>query len=303
MNSKNTLIQTLLKIEGAYAHATIRAYRADFLKFIAFCESRNEDSLPAKGNSVCAFINQLIKDGLRSASITRAIAGIASIHILNEMPDPTKENCVRLEMRRMYRQLGRYKKQVAGLNRFLLDKMLSKLGSNLHDIRDRALLLVAYDTLCRRSEVVDLRAEDIWRHKRDYRSDQITNTILLRKSKTDQERHGHWVQISDETLIAIDLWLAAANIHEGYIFRGITRTKTLTDKLDPGNIGRIYKRLAKRARLDKAVISSISGHSTRIGAAQDLLLSGNSLPLLMHRGRWTKPETVMRYVENISAPL
>lgn len=35
----------------------------------------------------------------------------------------------------------------------------------------------------------------------------------------------------------------------------------------------------------------------RVGAAQDLLLSGASLPTIMNRGRWSKTDTVMRYVE------
>ena len=46
------------------------------------------------------------------------------------------------------------------------------------------------------------------------------------------------------------------------------------------------------------MIKSISGHSLRVGAAQDLLLSGASLPLIMSRGRWSKADTVMRYIEN-----
>ena len=36
----------------------------------------------------------------------------------------------------------------------------------------------------------------------------------------------------------------------------------------------------------------------RVGAAQDLMLSGATLPILMNRGRWSKTDTVMRYIEN-----
>jgi hypothetical protein len=43
---------------------------------------------------------------------------------------------------------------------------------------------------------------------------------------------------------------------------------------------------------------NISGHSMRVGAAQDLMLSGATLPILMNRGRWSKTDTVMRYIEN-----
>ncbi len=46
-----------------------------------------------------------------------------------------------------------------------------------------------------------------------------------------------------------------------------------------------------------SVIQKISGHSMRVGAAQDLLLSGASMPMIMNRGRWSKTDTVMRYIE------
>ena len=38
----------------------------------------------------------------------------------------------------------------------------------------------------------------------------------------------------------------------------------------------------------------------RVGAAQDLLLSGATLPTLMNRGRWSKTDTVMRYTELVN---
>jgi hypothetical protein len=35
----------------------------------------------------------------------------------------------------------------------------------------------------------------------------------------------------------------------------------------------------------------------RVGAAQDLMKSGMSLPIIMNRGRWSKTDTAMRYSE------
>ena len=66
-----------------------------------------------------------------------------------------------------------------------------------------------------------------------------------------------------------------------------------------GQINRIYKRLAKRAGLDKGLIEQISGHSLRVGHAQDMVNSGESMPMIMSKGRWSKTDTVMRYVEHI----
>ena len=61
---------------------------------------------------------------------------------------------------------------------------------------------------------------------------------------------------------------------------------------------KIYKKLARRANVVDEIIPKISGHSTRVGAAQDLLLSGASLPMIMNKERWSKTDTVIRYTEN-----
>ena len=47
------------------------------------------------------------------------------------------------------------------------------------------------------------------------------------------------------------------------------------------------------------VIEEISGHYMRVGGAQDLLSQGASLSLIMVKGGWVKPDTVMRYVERV----
>ena len=54
----------------------------------------------------------------------------------------------------------------------------------------------------------------------------------------------------------------------------------------------------QNARLDGLVIEGISGYSMRMGAAKDLPNSGESMPIIMHRGRWSKMDTVMRYLEH-----
>ena len=173
------LAKTIEKIDGAYSPATIRAYRVDFGEFIKFCEGIDESALPAHPQSVVGFIIKLTHSGRCSASIRRAIAGIASVHKLNRFNDPTKDPDVMLEMRRMHRKLGRASHQALGVTAEILEKMLNATESNLKGIRDRALLLVAYDSLCRRSELVALRVEDV---KRKVINGAENTTILLRKS-------------------------------------------------------------------------------------------------------------------------
>jgi site-specific recombinase XerD len=288
------LMETLIRIDGAYAPSTIRAYRANFERFIQFCEKLNIDALPANPSDVALYIAQLTKSGLKSSSIRIAVASISSIHKLNQFEDPTQNPDVKIEMRRMHRILGRSCQQAFGITALILEKMLNVTSSNLRGVRDRALLLVAYDSMCRRSELVSLRIRDI-------QIDELENykqmKLRLRKSKTDQELQGRWIFLTRRSANAVSIWLNKAKLKDGFLFRGINNAIDITQELKSGQINRIYKRLAKDAKLSKEIINQISGHSMRVGAAQDLLNSGANLPQIMHKGRWSKPETVMRYIE------
>lgn len=44
-----------------------------------------------------------------------------------------------------------------------------------------------------------------------------------------------------------------------------------------------------------------TGHSCRVGAAQDLMLSGASLAMIMQEGTWKDPKMVMQYLRNLEA--
>ncbi len=59
-------------------------------------------------------------------------------------------------------------------------------------------------------------------------------------------------------------------------------------------------KIARNAGLSELEIGGISGHSMRVGASQDSLNSGASMPIIMQKERWSKTETVMRYVEQIN---
>ena len=161
IKSRQRLAQTLQKIEGAYAQATIRAYKADFIRFIEFCELRAEESLPSPPSTIANYITHLSSDKRSSAGIRRVLCGISTIHKLNRFNDPTKDPDVTIEMRRMHRKLGRSCIQAGSINSDTLDKLLLATDDSIRGIRDRALLLVAYDTLCRRSELVSLQVKDV----------------------------------------------------------------------------------------------------------------------------------------------
>lgn len=285
------LKETLIRIDGAYAPSTMRAYKTNFERFINYCETVSTPALPSDPETVAKYIQTLTKSGLKSASIRLAVASISTIHKLNELHDPTQLPAAKLELRRMHRALGRASKQAFGITEPILQKMLVATSSNLQGLRDRALILTAYDSLCRRSELTSIRIGDI------KFSEGKPILLILRKSKTDQESIGRHINLTINSQIAILNWINASKIREGFLFRGIKNNGAICDGLNPGQINRIYKRIATSAGLPKEQTSGISGHSIRIGAAQDIASSGASLATLMLRGRWTKPDTAIRYIE------
>lgn len=292
-----TLYATLNKIDGAYSPSTIRAYRADFESFIQFCHKNNFMALPAAPESVAKFVEHLRERQFKSSSIRRAVAGVATIHRLNREADPTKDPDVQLEMRRMFRQLGRCSRQAEPIDHDRLEKILKEIPDNTRGLRDRALLLLAYDTLLRRGELVAIEIPHIiWPKGRP--EDPLK--IYIPRSKTDQEGQGRHVVLSRRSSSCIEDYIKAATIKEGRLFRGIQPTGEMNECLGVSQVNRIFKKRANAAGFSVETVSGISGHSLRVGAAHDLLRSGASLPVIMHRGRWSKPDTVMRYVERVA---
>jgi site-specific recombinase XerD len=295
---QKTLLITIQKMDGAYADSTIRAYKDDFGAFINSCSENNLYSLPADPQAICRYIRKLIDDGRTSASIRRLMSGITTIHKLNRYVDPTKDPDVLLEMRRMHRKIGRYSKQALGITSDILEKLIEATEAGNRGARDRALLLIAYDSLCRRSELASLLIEDIKYIDSNY---STKASILIRRSKTDQFGQGRRLVLSNRATIALKRWLIRRKSPKnGSLFLGVDRAQKITDSFSAAQINRIYKRLAKRAGLSKDLINQISGHSLRVGHAQDMVNSGESLPMIMSKGRWSKTDTVMRYVEHIS---
>ena len=179
------------------------------------------------------------------------------------------------------------------MTRSVLDQLLKVCGNDIRGVRNRALLLLAYDSMRRRAELVSLRVEDL------EMGCQGRCSILLRKSKTDQVGTGQWIHLTRETTEAITIWLQAAEIKEGYLLRGIHLGDKICPELGASQVSRIFKTLAKKAKLDHRVVEGISGHSMRVGAAQDLLMKGASMPQIMVKGGWLKTDTVMRYIDKV----
>ena len=59
---------------------------------------------------------------------------------------------------------------------------------------------------------------------------------------------------------------------------------------------RNMKEAAKRAGLARNVVADLSGHSMRVGAAQDLMADGLGILPIMQAGGWKSTNVIGRYV-------
>jgi site-specific recombinase XerD len=133
----------------------------------------------------------------------------------------------------MHRKLGRSSKQAESINADTLEKLLLATEDFIRGIRDRALLLVAYDTLCRRSELVSLQVKDV---KMNIKNGIKTSSILLRKSKTDKDTIGKWLHLSERTHVALASWMQKIQEGQGMLFCGLNRALDTSPRIGVGQI-------------------------------------------------------------------
>lgn len=284
--------ERLETLAAGYSANTIRSYRADFTIFEAWCQEEHRGALPATPETVAVFILAQ-SESAAPATVSRRRASIAKIHRLLKLESPVSSEEVNLATRTVFRQKGRRQEQALGLTSALKQQIIDACPNDLRGLRDRALFAVGYDTLCRRAELVQLRIDDLT-SKRDGSA-----TILVRKSKADQLGHGRLAYLSAEALTHLQAWIRAADITTGPIFRGICSQMLMPEALHPYSVVRVLKDAARAAGISKDEITKLSGHSMRVGAAQDMAATGIDLGAIMHAGGWKSPDMVMRYIEHM----
>lgn len=280
----------VMRLEGAYAPNTLRSYRTDFSAFSSWCSERDLPAVPASVAMVAAFLEDYA-DRAHPSTLRRRLAGIRKVHKLMRHPDPTDDEDVRMALRRAKRARPCRPAQALGLTRKRRDALMAACSDDMIGLRNRTLVAVGYDTLCRRSELVALRVEDLEPRSRGGFS------VLVRRAKNDPFAMGRTAWISSRSAEVLRHWLTAAGIAEGAIFRPVYRGVVIERYLHSYSVNRVLKGLAQKAGLPEGDTRQISGHSMRIGAAQDLMTDGRDILTIMRAGGWTSMNVVSRYVE------
>jgi integrase len=281
--------------ESAFSANTIRAWRADWEIFGEFCRNFRLVPLPASPKSVRDFVFECLANNKKPATIRRYVSTIGRVHRASGVLDPTSSEEVKLALKEMGRKSPARQKQARGLTWAEIELFLSVEPRNLRDIRDRALVAVAYDTMCRREELVSLLAEDI------EEAGDGSGSILIRRSKTDTTGEGATAYLSPLTMRLLNQWIREAGIKEGVIFLRVHGPARVGGPLTAQIVTAVFRKVGQWIGLDRSEWEKISGHSCRVGAAQDLLALNIDLSSVMQAGRWRDTRMPMRYGERVLA--
>lgn len=278
------------RLEGAYAPATMRSYHADVEAFETWCIANDQLAFPASVATVCAFLEDQGKK-VAPASVRRRLYAIRKAHALLSLPDPTQLEDINLTYRRINRRNAVRPKQAKALTREYLDRFLATEPDTPWGLRNRAMLSLGYELLTRRSELVALRSSDI------ETNEDGTLRVLIRRSKTDPFGEGRLAFTSLKTATLVQDWLDWRGPKIEWLFCPIYQNKAINRSLETTTVKRLVKNAARRAGLDQADIDAFSGHSLRVGAAQDLLVKGFDTVAIMRAGGWKTVGVLARYLE------
>ena len=284
----------LQSAQGAFSTSTERALIHDTERFISWCQLNRHRAFRARAPTVVAYIESISLDHA-PATVRRYVSSIATVHKILGAPSPLEDLTVKLALQRMHRRYGSRQRQVLGLTWALRCRLIEVPGERLIEVRNRAILAVAYDALLRRSELVSVLVIDLILEL------DGTAGLLVRRSKTDTQGTGSLLYLHPDSVRLVRQWLKSSGVAAGPLFRSMRKDGRVGGKLDPSRVPRIYKAMAKRAGLPGEWVNKLSGHSPRVGAVQDMIALGVEMPAILQAGRWKSPAMVQRYGERLLA--
>lgn len=181
-------------------------------------------------------------------------------------------------------------------------------SSLLREKRNLAFLHVAYNTLLRVSELSRLRVRDVTF------ADDGRIILDVAWTKTIVQTGGLIKALSNLSTQRLMEWIAAAGLAaepDAFLFCPVHRSNKAViiaeRPLSTPSFETIFAHAwrtsghSKSAKLNKNRYGGWSGHSARVGAAQDMAKQGYAVAQIMQEGTWKKPETLMRYIRNVDA--
>ncbi|MBD8688692.1 MULTISPECIES: site-specific integrase [unclassified Rhizobium] len=195
----------------------------------------------------------------------------------------------------------RKRKSAKAVTGDVLAKLLATCSTDsLRDVRDRAILMVAFASGGRRrSEIAGLRKEQLTVEAPiagDNATPLLSLSIHLGRTKTSGSENDDVVYLTGRPVDALNAWMTAARIDSGSIFRKIDRWGNLSKHaLEPGAINAILKQRVVMAGLEPG---EFSAHGLRSGYLTEAANRGIPLPEAMEQSRHRSVQQASSYYNN-----
>ncbi|MFE9432834.1 tyrosine-type recombinase/integrase [Streptomyces sp. NPDC006640] len=297
----NTVLSpaALDRLDRSIPANTKTAYRRQARDFVAWCEERGRDTLPASAQTLADYVSHLCDLDRAPSTIEQAIATIRVAHREaghDGKPDTRAALRILKTHKRDRAEQGKRKKKAPAVTLDILRAIVDATDPDtLAGRRDRALIVLGFAMMARRSELAALRISDI-----TFTDDGLV--VLIRTSKTDQEAEGAEVHIPNgvhpdtDPVRVVRAWLDRLDTTEGPLLRRINRW----DQLQPGGmsgaaINERVRALAVRAGCPDA--AKFTAHGLRAGGPTEAAKAGHPVSFIADHGRWSKTSPqVLEYI-------
>lgn len=212
---------------------------------------------------------------------------------------PPLKSAIRLAVRAVPRT--RRRKSAKAVTGDILAKLLATCSTDsLRDVRDRAILMVAFASGGRRrSEIAALRREQLTVEPPIKVLDGpplLSLAIHLGRTKTASGEQDDVVYLTGRPVEALNAWMVAAKIDSGSVFRAIGRWGTVSRRqIDPQSVNAILKQRAEMAGLER---EEFSAHGLRSGYLTEAANRGIPLPEAMEQSRHRSVQQASGYYNN-----
>lgn len=309
----NERLQEFVKDKEAFSASTWRQLLSVMRQCLKWANANGRTFLPLSAPDLRDYIQSLQDRGLASSTIASHVALISMLHRNAGLIPPNASASVSRAMKKVNRMAvvsGERVGQAVPFHRtdlLALDEIWQN-SDRKQDIRNLAFLHVAYSTLLRIAELSRLRVRDI------QRAPDGRIILDVGYTKTIVNTGGLVKSLSTISSQRLTEWIDAAGLAaepDAFIFCRVHRSNKATistsKPMSPEAIETIFHNAwlvagnSANIRANKDRYTGWSGHSARVGAAQDMAAAGYTVPQIMQEGTWKKTETLMGYIRHIEA--
>lgn len=277
--------------DRSVSESTRRTYAERMRIWVRRADERGYEVMPARPEQLAAYFTEEAARGLVPNSLRGMVKAIAYHHKRHGLESPINE-FVSSVLDGLYRMYARPDKQAKGLTerRFAAIRVTAclprRMGRGLEyeeNARLRGLVNIALvglmrDGMLRSGEAGRVQWCDLCSEP------DGSGQLLIRRSKTDQPGRGETKFVSSRTMQDLAA-IRNGDKDEDFVF-GFTTDRT--------------KDRIKAAARYGGLGDGFSGHSPRVGMAQDLAMAGVSLAELMTAGRWKSAEAAFIYIRHVA---